>query len=369
MTCKKWALPSSQVKPLCNNLYLPVEGSSECPVCVTPIESSPASCSGCPPAVSFANGYKVQTPSGLPSTNVGSAAYQQSRSYTYDGALWEVQYTLFDFQFTTLDIAKLWAYALGRGQQLNLNAVPPSCQVQATCTWGNGYSQQGFYWQKYPGTAQDCSHVGSGGGFTLGQKISWPRTITRTFLNGAVSCPYYEAFPNVNYHTGVNIYPNAVMNWPSGFGTLSGTTSCPGTPNILWGECDGGPAYPECPSYGYSLWGSRPIFTLQGALSCSQSAADQLVWYFSIFHSRKSFLVQGWSRNGVPFLPDQIPPAVSTAIPCTVGPGANLVPNGTLVQYVGYTSCSTRNAITMTKTSAGGAFSQQFPQTILVSAV
>lgn len=87
-TCKQWAVPEGFFRGLCSNTYEPLQGTDECPVCVTPT-IVPGVCSLCGPKPPYA--VKLTINGAFAAHNRWPGSFtSQSPAGSYDNNTWDL---------------------------------------------------------------------------------------------------------------------------------------------------------------------------------------------------------------------------------------------------------------------------------------
>lgn len=241
--CKVWFVPTDRFRGLCGQLYDPMTGTDECPVCVQPyMMDEVVDCGPCLTTDEFSPVYKIATSFNPPGSNLNGGLYSMTRSYTrppnstyYPNTTLTVTYNRYLFTFNWDDFKKLWNSPLVRIQQ----PVSPPVQNQSecyenVCTWHRAVTQV-IGCRSLPYKDVNPSYPFKFESFFSGiSKANWPQRLQASQWNTSTNgypCAYYSA-ADPEYHLSVNtnsgqkpMYtPDRNEKWPAGFGSLSGTS-------------------------------------------------------------------------------------------------------------------------------------------------
>lgn len=120
--CKEWGVPEGFFQGLCSKAYEPLQGTSECPVCVSP-KNAAADCNTCPDTPPYVinltiSGAMAAHSSGFPNTSNFPTAYDNNtwRLFNTSPCVWESEET------------ELMAYFYdGNTYELTLSNSQPLC--------------------------------------------------------------------------------------------------------------------------------------------------------------------------------------------------------------------------------------------------
>lgn len=426
--CKTWFVPTDRFRGLCSQLYDPVTGTNECPVCVQPyMMDEVVDCGPCLTTDEFSPVYKIVTKFDPPGSNLDGGLYTMSRAWTNPttNTTTSVSYNRYLFTFNWDDLVKLWNSPMVRTQTLAKPKDPDSildqedsenCYVN-TCGWAKSITQVVGYnnlpMRRFnPGSAPQKNN-----NFFRGvTKSNWPQRITTSQWHpryAGQSCSFYSA-GDEEYHLSVTtsqgqkpIYtPDRNERWPEGFGSLSGTPmksfKFQTGGNGDWQKNPYGLAYPEVDNW-LQKSGVQGVMTLHiGMAVFKVPYSNKIYWRFNIFNRYYEVcwmeIYDEWYGAYLPWLSTWGPPT-NILLPeeafAMLGPqpgnpdwlhphqGEGLYSNNKGVpqitsfreEYVQYKSdpmpCSSRNLFTVTRINSGGSPARTpsvYPDKIIIKA-